>query len=119
MIGKENAEHFMWGRVNDGWWLVQTSELSVVHERMPPGASEVRHFHRAARQFFFILSGSATMEIDRHPETLTAHQGIEISPGIPHQIRNDSKNEVEFLVISQPPTSNDRVVIDDHDTVIK
>ena len=29
---------------------------------MPPGASQVRHFHTNAQQFFFILSGQAVME---------------------------------------------------------
>lgn len=113
MISKENAEHYTWGGVSDGWRLVQNSELSVIHERMPPGASEVRHFHRTARQFFFILSGKANMDIDGRVETLAAHQGIEIAPGVPHLIRNDFAQDVEFLVISQPPTSNDRVVMND------
>jgi hypothetical protein len=33
---------------------LQESNLSVIEERMPPGASEVRHFHTNAQQFFFI-----------------------------------------------------------------
>jgi mannose-6-phosphate isomerase-like protein (cupin superfamily) len=113
VISKENAEHYVWGGVNDGWRLVQTSELSIIHECMPPGASEVRHYHRTAQQYFFILSGKANMDIDGRVETLAKHQGIEIAPGIPHLIRNDFEHDVEFLVISQPPTRNDRVVIDD------
>jgi oxalate decarboxylase/phosphoglucose isomerase-like protein (cupin superfamily) len=36
--------------------------LSVIEEQMPSGASEVRHYHRNAQQFFFILSGQATLE---------------------------------------------------------
>jgi hypothetical protein len=31
-------------------------------------------------------------------------------PGLPHQMRNDSDADVEFLVISQPTTQRDRVV---------
>jgi mannose-6-phosphate isomerase-like protein (cupin superfamily) len=41
---------------------LQKSNLSVIEERMPPGASEVGHFHRNAQQFFLILSGQAIME---------------------------------------------------------
>jgi mannose-6-phosphate isomerase-like protein (cupin superfamily) len=109
MISKDTAEHYTWGAGCDGWRLVDRAELSVIHERMPPGAAEVRHHHQAARQFFFVLSGTATMEVDGARHSLCAQQGIEIAPGAPHQIRNDSGADVEFLVISQPTTRGDRV----------
>jgi mannose-6-phosphate isomerase-like protein (cupin superfamily) len=109
MISKETADHYIWGDGCDGWRLVDRAELSVIHERMPPGAAEVRHHHQAARQFFFVLFGTATMEVDGMRHTLGAQQGVEIAPGAPHQIRNDSGADVEFLVISQPTTRGDRV----------
>lgn len=58
MISRQTAEHFTWREVCDGWYLVnQPDRLTVLHERMPPGSSEVRHLHRQAYQFFFILAG--------------------------------------------------------------
>ncbi len=76
---------------------------------MPPGASEVCHFHRDAQQFFFILSGQATMEINGERILLTVGQGLAIPPGARHQFRNHSDDPVRFLVISQPPRHSDRV----------
>ena len=61
-ISRDNAPHYVWGDNCDGWHLLQESNLSVIEENMPPGASEVRHFHTNAQQFFFILSGQAVME---------------------------------------------------------
>jgi mannose-6-phosphate isomerase-like protein (cupin superfamily) len=110
MISKDTAEHYMWGDGCDGWRLVDRAELSVIHERMPLGTAEVWHYHQVAQQFFFVLSGMATMEVGGEIHTLRAHQGIEIVPGLPHQMRNDSDADVEFLVISQPTTQRDRVV---------
>jgi mannose-6-phosphate isomerase-like protein (cupin superfamily) len=110
MIRKDAAEHYTWGNGCDGWRLVDRAELSVIHERMPPGTAEVWHHHRAARQFFFVLSGTATMEVGGACHMLHTQQGIEIAPGMPHQMRNDSDADVEFLVISQPTTREDRVV---------
>ncbi len=110
MISKETAEHYTWGAGCDGWRLVDQAGLSVIHERMPPGTAEARHYHQAARQFFFVLAGSATMELDGARHKLDAQQGIEIAPGAPHQISNDTDADVEFLVISQPTTRGDRVV---------
>ncbi len=109
MISKATAEHYTWGNNCDGWRLVNRTDLSVIHECMPPGTSEVRHYHQTARQFFFILSGVATLEIDGKREVLAAQQGVEVAPGLPHQMMNQSENATEFLVISQPTTQGDRV----------
>ncbi len=109
MISKATAEHYTWGNNCDGWRLVNRTDLSVIHEYMPPGTSEVRHYHKTARQFFFVLSGVATLEIDGKREWLVAQQGVEVAPGIPHQMMNQSENATEFLVISQPTTQGDRV----------
>lgn len=108
MISKKTAEHYIWGAVCDGWHLVKTAELSVIHERMPPGTSEVRHYHERAHQFFFVLQGTATLEIAGKIETLRRHEGAEVPPGVPHQISNVSERKVEFLVISQPTSRDDR-----------
>ena len=99
VVGKENAEHYSWGGVCDGWHLVKRDDLSVIHEKMPSGTSEVRHFHNRSRQFFYVLSGIATIEIDGERHNIEAFQGIEVAPGIPHQMMNQSQNDVEFLVI--------------------
>jgi mannose-6-phosphate isomerase-like protein (cupin superfamily) len=77
---------------------------------MPPGTAEARHYHAAARQFFFVLSGTATMELEGNLLTLHPQQGIEVPPGMPHQMRNDSDADVEFLVVSQPPSHGDRII---------
>jgi mannose-6-phosphate isomerase-like protein (cupin superfamily) len=103
VISKDTAEHYTWGDSCDGWQLVDRAGLSVIHERMPPGTAEVWHHHQIARQFF-VLSGTATIELGGQIHTLRAQQGIEIAPGLPHQMHNDSNADVEFLVISQPTT---------------
>jgi mannose-6-phosphate isomerase-like protein (cupin superfamily) len=110
MISKATAEHYLWGDQCDGWKLVNTPDLTVIQERMPPGTSEVRHYHQKARQFFFILSGQATFELSGERETIGAGQGLEVPPKQPHQILNETDADLEFLVISQPTTARDRVV---------
>jgi mannose-6-phosphate isomerase-like protein (cupin superfamily) len=109
MISKATAEHYIWGADCDGWHLVKTPELSVIHERMPPGSTEVRHVHRVSRQFFFALEGIATIEIAGRLVVLQPQQGVEVPPGVPHQMRNESDAPIEFVVISQPPSHGDRV----------
>lgn len=51
-MSKQNAAHYIWGAQCDGWHLVQNETLSIIHERMPAGTAEIRHYHSVSRQFF-------------------------------------------------------------------
>jgi mannose-6-phosphate isomerase-like protein (cupin superfamily) len=104
-----NAPHYVWGAQCDGWHLVRDPALSVIHERMPPGSAEVRHAHRRARQFFLVLSGSAVLEAAGAEHVLSAGEGLEVPPGVEHQIFNRSATTLEVLVISSPPSHGDRI----------
>lgn len=108
-ISKKIAEHYLWGDNCDGWHLIKNKELSVIHERMPVNTAEVIHYHNQARQFFFILSGIATFQFDDEIITLNPQEGVEVPPLVKHQMRNESNQEIEFLVISQPNSRGDRV----------
>lgn len=112
MIDRDHAEHYLWGAACDGWHLVKQEALSVIQERMPPGAAEARHYHKRARQFFFILSGTATFELGTAREALRPHEGVEVPPGMPHRILNESAHDLEFIVVSQPKSHGDRVVVE-------
>jgi len=103
------APHYRWGAASDGWRLLEGADLTVIQERVPPGDAERRHRHARARQFFYILAGDATLEIDGREVGLTAGQGIEVPPGAPHQFFNRSAADVEMLVISSPRSHGDRV----------
>jgi mannose-6-phosphate isomerase-like protein (cupin superfamily) len=112
MVDIETAEHYIWGEACDGWHLVKSAELSVIQERMPPGTAEVRHYHNRASQFFYVLSGTATMELNGEEQILQPRQGIEVPPGAPHQMFNRSSEPLEFLVFSQPASHGDRVIVE-------
>jgi mannose-6-phosphate isomerase-like protein (cupin superfamily) len=103
-----NAEHYVWGEVCDGWHLLKEPDLSVIEERVPPGAGEAKHFHSAARQYFFVLSGYATLEFDGRKISFGAGQGVHVPPGVAHRFLNAFDDDVRFLVISSPSTRGDR-----------
>ena len=111
-ISKANAEHYIWGEQCDGWHLVKGQELSVIHERMPGNTAEVRHYHERSRQFFFVLSGVAVLEVAGVRHELSAQEGVEVPPRVAHQMKNEAAADVEFLVISQPTTRGDRIHVE-------
>jgi mannose-6-phosphate isomerase-like protein (cupin superfamily) len=109
-----NTEHYTWGDRCDGWHFVKSDHLSVIRETMPPDTKEQRHYHEKAQQFFYILSGTATFEIEGHTYQVEQNKGMLIHPGARHRISNHGVKNLEFLVISQPKSHGDRVNLDDH-----
>lgn len=108
MISQDNAEHYIWGDQCDGWYLVNRQDMLVIHEKMPSCTAEKRHFHSISRQFFFVLTGILTMELEGETQQIHPLQGLEIPPGAKHQARNDGPDPVEFIVVSHPTTRGDR-----------
>jgi len=111
-ISRTTADHYVWGGNCDGWHLVRATGLSVIEERMPPGTREVPHRHAHARQFFYVLSGTLTMDVEGTRHRLDARAGIELPPGAAHQALNESDADVEFIVVSTPPSHGDRITLD-------
>jgi mannose-6-phosphate isomerase-like protein (cupin superfamily) len=107
-VSVKNSEHYKWGEVCDGWHLLKRDDLSIIQEAVPPGKKEVRHYHKISNQFFYILSGMAVMEINGEDKTLIKNQGIFIQAGVPHQLKNESSELLEFIVVSSPKSHGDR-----------
>ncbi|MET3035186.1 cupin domain-containing protein [Chryseobacterium sp. NRRL B-14859] len=109
---KNNSEHYTWGNSCDSWILKDSQSLSVKQEAMPVATSEKLHFHKAATQFFYMLKGEAAFHINAEKFIVKQGEAISIEPGIEHCIANESPEEIEFLVISNPSTCNDRFEIE-------
>lgn len=107
-VSKNNAEHYQWGGKCDGWHLLKLDELSIIQEQVPPGLREVRHYHKISKQFFFVLSGIATIEVSGEKIKINKHEGIYISAGTAHQLINESDEPLEFIVVSSPKSHGDR-----------
>jgi mannose-6-phosphate isomerase-like protein (cupin superfamily) len=103
----KNAAHYKWGNNCDAFVLLNDKNLSVKFEKMPAGTSGEKHFHKYSQQYFFILKGEATFDLENKNIFLKENEGIHIEQGKVHRIINNSACEIEFLVISQPSIDND------------
>lgn len=109
-VSKSNCiEQYTWGDDCYGWTFVDTDTLSIKQELMPPDTREKMHYHEAANQFFFIITGRATFNIDGKEYILKPNEGIEIKAGQKHFIANKNNTDLEFILYSTPSTKNDRV----------
>ncbi len=107
---KENLNLYSWGEKCSGWHLVKTDALSIIQELMPPGTNEQRHLHNLAQQFFHILKGEATFDLNDEQIVVSKGEGLHIQPNTKHRVLNLGSENLEFLLISQPSTRNDRII---------
>jgi len=108
-LQKEGVAHYIWGDNCDGWVFVDTEALSVKQEAMPPYTKEKRHSHSLSQQFFYMLKGKATFYIEEDKIELSESESIVILRNQKHFISNQTHSSIEFLVVSQPSTNNDRI----------
>ncbi|SDE17770.1 cupin domain-containing protein [Niabella drilacis] len=100
---------YYWGTGGEAFVLSSNPRFSIKKEQIPPGTGEQLHLHNKATQFFYIITGVGSFEIDQRSFLLNAGQGIEIFPGQPHRIFNQGTEQLEFLVFSHPLTEQDRL----------
>lgn len=105
----KNGAHYLWGDACDGWHLASSEALSGIQEGVPPGRSEVRHLHNKAEQFFYILAGFATLEVPVVFHTVNEGEGFHVPARVAHTLSNTHEDDLNFLVVSTPPSHGDRV----------
>ncbi|MDB5251651.1 MAG: cupin [Flaviaesturariibacter sp.] len=108
-LTRETAPRNVWAEGCEAWTFVDTDTLSVKLERMQPGTTEMRHRHSRAQQFFYILAGEARFEVGHETIFVSAGQGLHIKAGEPHLVANEGHDVLEFILSSEPATTNDRI----------
>jgi mannose-6-phosphate isomerase-like protein (cupin superfamily) len=89
-----------------------TATHSVAQVHAPVGAHSPRHYHRVLEETYYVLSGTARVELDGAPVTLTPGQALLIRPGMVHQLCNDGPGPLELLVVCAPAwTADDSIEV--------
>ena len=78
---------------------------SLAEATLPAGAATDRHYHKSSEEFYFLLEGRGTMEIDGETREVAPGDAILIPPGAWHQIR--AIEPLRFLCCCAPPYAHD------------
>ena len=78
---------------------------SLAEAAVPAGAATQRHCHRLSEEFYFIMEGRGTMEIDGEQRDVAPGDAILIPPGAWHMI--SARETLRFLCCCAPPYSHD------------
>ena len=78
---------------------------SLAEARVPAGGATQRHYHKLSEEFYFLLEGTGTMEIDGEERQVGPGDAILIPAGAWHTIRAISA--MRFLCCCAPPYSHE------------
>jgi mannose-6-phosphate isomerase-like protein (cupin superfamily) len=81
---------------------------SLAEASLPPGGATQRHYHRISEEFYYILEGRGTMEINGEAREVGPGDAILIPAGAWHQIRSQTEGDsLRFLCCCAPPYAHD------------
>ena len=75
---------------------------SLAEAVVPVGRPTERHYHKLSEEFYFILEGQGTMEIDGETRSVSPGDAILIPPNAWHQIT--ATQTLRFHLTIFPPT---------------
>ena len=78
---------------------------SLAEASVAAGSSTERHYHNQSEEFYFVLEGDGTMEIDGETRSVASGDAILIPPRAWHQITAFSS--LRFLCCCAPPYSHE------------
>ncbi len=78
---------------------------SLAEATVPVGQSTARHYHTLSEEFYFILEGAGTMEINGETREVGLGDAILIPPNAWHQIT--ATQTLRFLCCCAPPYSHE------------
>ncbi len=78
---------------------------SLAEATVPAGTATERHYHKLSEEFYFILEGQGTMEIDGEEGLVKPGDAILIPPGAWHQIT--ASETLRFLCCCAPPYAHE------------
>lgn len=79
---------------------------SLAEATVPVGRPTERHYHKLSEEFYFILEGSGTMEINGEEKPVSPGDAILIPPGAWHQITATGQT-LRFLCCCAPPYAHE------------
>lgn len=84
---------------------------SLAEARLPAGAATQAHYHPQTEEIYYILEGTAQMQIGDELQNVGPGDAIAIPPGAVHQITNTGEATLRFLCCCAPGYENDDTVM--------
>ncbi|MEZ0274371.1 MAG: cupin domain-containing protein [Roseimicrobium sp.] len=80
---------------------------SLAEATAPAGSATQRHYHKVSEEFYFILEGSGTMDLDEDLREVGIGDAILIPRNAWRQITALSSSSLRFLCCCAPPYAHE------------
>jgi mannose-6-phosphate isomerase-like protein (cupin superfamily) len=80
---------------------------SLAEATVPAGGATQRHYHKVSEEFYFILEGSGTMDLDGELREVGVGDAILIPRNAWHQIAAGAGLSLRFLCCCAPPYAHE------------
>lgn len=80
---------------------------SLAEAVVPAGGATERHYHKLSEEFYFLLEGAGSMEIDGDTREVVPGDAILIPAGAWHQITASTGGDLRFLCCCAPPYAHE------------
>lgn len=86
-------------------------EQSLAEARLPVGCATTPHYHPRTEEIYYILTGSALMQIGDERREIGPGDAVAIPPGQLHQITNTGDVTLKFLCCCAPGYEHEDTVL--------
>jgi len=84
---------------------------SLAEARVSPGGSTTPHYHPLTEEIYYLLEGTARIQVGEEMRDIGPGDAIAIPPGAVHQITNIGENTLRFLCCCAPPYEHEDTVL--------
>jgi len=71
----------------------------VDHYLLPPGTSIGRHMHNGVEEFYYVMNGSGTVQVDNETAPIKDGDAVPVRVKQVHSIENTSSGDLELMVV--------------------
>ena len=84
---------------------------SLAEATLAPGGATTEHYHPRAEEIYYILRGSARLQLDGQVRELKAGDAVLIAIGLRHKICNTGSEDLIFLCCCAPAYSDEDTIL--------
>lgn len=91
------------------WGSFGARNLLVAWTTIAPGGQQFGHAHPGTEQIYFIVSGTARMQVAEEKQIVGAGTLVYVPPGVSHSVANTGSGDLTYLTAASPPFPVERL----------
>jgi mannose-6-phosphate isomerase-like protein (cupin superfamily) len=84
---------------------------SLAEATLKPGQATQRHYHVKTEEIYYVLKGSAAVQVGGEKREIGPGDAVAIPPGSSHMLANTGRSEMVFLCCCAPAYSHEDTVM--------